>query len=86
MPKSASIHARIEPDLKEAAESILKELGLNATQAITLFYRQIKINRGLPFLLRVPNETTRQTLDNTDVSKNLVYCRDAGDLLQRLKL
>jgi len=86
MPKSASIHARIEPDLKEAAEAILKELGLNATQAITLFYTQIKINRGLPFLLRVPNETTQQTLDNTDLGKNLVYCRDAGDLLQRLKL
>lgn len=86
MPKSASIHARIEPDLKEAAEAILKELGLNATQAITLFYRQIQINRGLPFLLRVPNETTRQTLDNTDFGKNLVYCRDADDLFARLKL
>jgi DNA-damage-inducible protein J len=86
MPKSASISARIEPDLKEAAEAILKELGLNATQAITLFYTQIKINRGLPFLLRVPNDTTRQTLDNTDLGKNLVYCRDAGYLLQRLKL
>jgi len=86
MPKSASIHARIEPELKEAAEAILKELGLNATQAITLFYRQIKINRGLPFILRVPNETTRQTLDDTDTGKNLVYCRDAEDLFQRLKL
>lgn len=86
MPKSASIHARIEPDLKEEAESILKELGLNATQAITLFYRQIRINRGLPFILRVPNETTRQTLDDTDAGKNLVYCRDSDDLLQRLKI
>jgi DNA-damage-inducible protein J len=86
MPKSASIHARIEPDLKEEAESILKELGLNATQAITLFYRQIKINRGLPFILRVPNEITRQTLDDTDAGKNLVYCRDTDDLLQRLKI
>ena len=61
-------------------------MGLNATQAITLFYRQIEINRGLPFLLRVPNETTRQTLDNNDCGKNLVYRREAGDLLKRLKL
>jgi DNA-damage-inducible protein J len=86
MPKSASIHARIEPELKEEAESILKELGLNATQAITLFYRQIKINRGLPFTLRVINDITRQTLDDTDTGKNLVYCRDTDDLLQRLKI
>jgi DNA-damage-inducible protein J len=45
MPKSDSIHARIEPKLKEEAETILKELGLNATQAITLFYQQIRLHR-----------------------------------------
>jgi len=86
MPKSASIHARIEPELKETVEAILKELGLNPTQAITLFYRQIMINRGLPFVLRVPNENTRQTLDDTDSGKNLVYCRDADDLFKRLDI
>jgi DNA-damage-inducible protein J len=86
MSKSASIHARIEPKLKEAAETILKELGLNATQAITLFYQQIRLNRGLPFVLRVPNDTTRQTLDDTDAGNNLVYCRDTDDLFQRLQL
>ncbi|MCL4502538.1 MAG: type II toxin-antitoxin system RelB/DinJ family antitoxin [Deltaproteobacteria bacterium] len=86
MPKSASIHARIKPELKEEAEAILKELGLNASQAITLFYQQIKLTRGLPLVLRVPNETTRQTLDDTDAGKNLVYCRDAEDLFECLKL
>jgi DNA-damage-inducible protein J len=86
MPKSASIHARIEAEVKEEAEAILKKLGLNASQAITLFYQQIRLNRGLPFVIRVPNETTRQTLDDTDAGKNLVYCRDAEDLFERLKL
>ena len=86
MRKSASIHARIQPELKEEAEALLKELGLNATQAITLFYQQIRLTRGLPFVVRVPNETTRQTLDDTDAGKNLVYCRDAEDLFERLKL
>ena len=86
MPKSASIHARIRPELKEEAEAILKELGLNATQAITLLYEQIRLTRGLPLVLRVPNETTRQTLDDTDAGQNLVYCRDAEDLFERLKL
>ena len=86
MRKSASIHARIQPELKEEAEALLKELGLNATQAITLFYQQIRLTRGLPFVIRMPNETTRQTLDDTDAGKNLVYCRDAEDLFARLKL
>ena len=86
MRKSSSVYARIEPDLKEEAEAILKKLGLNASQAITLFYQQIRLTRGLPLVLRVPNETTRQTLDDTDAGKNLVYCRDAEDLFDRLKL
>jgi DNA-damage-inducible protein J len=86
MPKSDSIHARIKPELKEEAEAILKVLGLNASQAITLFYQQIRLTRGLPFVVRMPNETTRQTLDDTDAGKNLVYCRDAEDLFARLKL
>ena len=86
MRKSASIHARIQPELKEEAEALLKELGLNASQAITLFYQQIRLTRGLPFVIRMPNETTRQTLDDTDAGKNLVYCRDAEDLFARLKL
>lgn len=86
MPKSASIHARIEPELKEEAEAILKELGLNATQAITIFYQQIRLSRGLPFVVRVPNQITRQTLEDTDAGKNLVYCRDADDLFDHLKL
>jgi DNA-damage-inducible protein J len=86
MPKSATIHARIEPELKEEAEAILKDLGLNATQAISLFYQQIRLTRGLPFVIRIPNEITRQTLDDTDAGKNLVYCRDAADLFARLKL
>jgi DNA-damage-inducible protein J len=86
MPKSVSIHARIKPELKEEAEAILKELGLNATQAITLFYQQIRLSRGLPFVVRIPNEITRQTLEDTDAGKNLVYCRDAADLFERLKL
>lgn len=83
MPKSASIHARIKPELKEEAEAILKELGLNASQAITLFYQQIRLTRGLPLVLRVPNETTRRTLDDTDAGQDLVYCRDADDLFKQ---
>jgi DNA-damage-inducible protein J len=84
VPKSATIHARIEPELKEEVEEILKKLGLNTTQAITLFYQQIKLTQGLPFALRLPNQATRQTLADTDAGKNLVVCQDAEDFFQKL--
>ena len=40
MSKTAMVRARLEPDLKDYAEGIFHRLGLNATQAITMFYRQ----------------------------------------------
>lgn len=45
--KSANLYARIEPDVKEKAESILSALGIPASNAINMFYKQIILNRGL---------------------------------------
>lgn len=55
MQKSAMIRARIEPELKNKAEKLLERLGLNATEAITLFYRQLLLQDGLPFEVIVPS-------------------------------
>lgn len=49
MAKSANLYARIEPDVKEKAESILTALGIPASNAITMFYKQIILHKGLPF-------------------------------------
>jgi len=84
MPKSATVHARIEPDLKEEAEAILKHLGINATQAITLFYQQVKLHRGLPFEVKIPNRATRQTFEDTEAGRNLVYSEDADEMFKKL--
>lgn len=55
MAKSANLYARIEPDIKEQAETILSALGIPATNAITMFYKQIILQRGLPFEVRLPD-------------------------------
>ena len=65
MNKSAVIHARIEPETKNAAERILHKLGLNPTDAIRIFYRQISLRHGLPFSVEIPNELTRVTLEKS---------------------
>ena len=52
--KSANLYARIEPDVKEQAEEILATLGIPASNAINMFYKQIILNRGLPFEVKIP--------------------------------
>lgn len=84
MIKSAMIRARMDPALKEEVERLFAELGLTTTQAITLFYQQVKLNGGLPFSVRVPNEVTRRTFEETDAGQNIVECDDADDLFSRL--
>ena len=54
MAKSANLYARIEPDLKEQAENILSALGIPASNAITMFYKQIVLQNGLPFAVKLP--------------------------------
>ena len=54
MAKSANLYARIEPDLKEQAEGILSELGIPTSNAITMFYKQIVLQHGIPFEMKLP--------------------------------
>ena len=54
MAKTANLYARIEPDVKEQAEIILDSLGIPASNAISMFYKQIILNRGIPFELKLP--------------------------------
>jgi DNA-damage-inducible protein J len=84
MSKSAMVRARVEPKLKRDAESLFERLGISTTQAITLFYRQVALHKGLPFDVVVPNAATRKTLEDSERGRNLVFCRDADDMFEKL--
>ena len=47
--KSANIVARVEPEVKEEAEAILGQMGIPASVAINMFYKQIIAEKGIPF-------------------------------------
>ncbi len=85
MAKTAVVRARIEPELKTDAEYILRELGLSPTEAVTLFYRQIQMRRGLPFEVRIPNEVTLKTFQDTDAGKNVTRTQNKEELFEKLE-
>ncbi|MBW2163699.1 MAG: type II toxin-antitoxin system RelB/DinJ family antitoxin, partial [Deltaproteobacteria bacterium] len=72
------------PRLKDEAERVFRELGLSTTQAITIFYRQVELRKGLPFEVTIPNEITRQTFEDTDAGQNLIICDNADDMFEKL--
>lgn len=57
MAKTENLYARIEPDVKEQAESILATLGIPASNAINMFYKQIILQKGLPFDVKIPQHS-----------------------------
>ena len=53
--KTANILARIEPDVKVQAEEIMGQIGVPASVVINMLYKQIIIQRRIPFNLAVPD-------------------------------
>lgn len=80
MAKTETIRARVEPELKEEAEAVLERLGMTPTEAITLFYRQVTLQRGLPFSVRLPNAETRRAMNDARTGRNLKTWRSLDDL------
>ncbi len=72
----------MEPGLKHEAEMILNKLGLNASQAITLFYRQITLRKGLPFDVRIPNAETWAAMEDARRNRNLTGWDDLDTLFR----
>lgn len=68
--KSANVTARVEPEIKQKAEIIMNRLGIPASTAINMFYRQVILWNGLPFRPAIPeskpsarDEMTKEEFD-----------------------
>jgi DNA-damage-inducible protein J len=69
--KTSIINARIRPELKQEVEKILGQLGISTTQAITMFFEQIRLKRGIPFELKIPNQETQAAMDDARANRDL---------------
>ncbi|MBE9080301.1 type II toxin-antitoxin system RelB/DinJ family antitoxin [Romeria aff. gracilis LEGE 07310] len=84
MAKEATVRARIDPELKAEVEHLFKELGISTTEAITLFYHQVKLRNGLPFDVVIPNKMTEKVFKDTDAGENIVRFNDASEMFDQL--
>lgn len=60
--KTTDVRSRIEPEIKDRATAVLASCGLNLSDAIRLFLRQVVAQDGLPFEVKIPNATTRAAM------------------------
>ena len=88
MARTANVFARVEPELKEQAESVLDQLGIPMSNAVGMF--QIVLQKGIPFEMKLPRTApltygslTKEQFDKeiekgmSDVKAGRVYSADA---------
>jgi addiction module RelB/DinJ family antitoxin len=54
MSRTSTVFTRIEPEIKEQAELVLSKLGISMSNAVNMFLRQIVLQKGIPFELKLP--------------------------------
>ena len=71
---STKIQARIDEDLKNEGEKILNEIGMTVTELMRLTFKQLVMQKGLPFEAKIPNAETLASFDEAkDPSKCTIY-------------
>ena len=72
--KDAVVRARVDVELKEDAEEVFETLGINTTEAIRMFLSQVRLRKGLPFPVQIPdNEDLLLPAEKRQAALDSVY-------------
>jgi DNA-damage-inducible protein J len=85
MSKMAVINTRVDENTKRQAQDILEKLEMSLSEAISVYLKQIIYQRGIPFYIKIPNDTTIKTFRKTDAGKDLHKVSDIEQLAKELK-
>lgn len=66
---TTQITARIDVESKREVQEILNYLGLSMSEAISIYFKQIVLYRGIPFEIRLPNKATQQSIEELEAGK-----------------
>jgi addiction module RelB/DinJ family antitoxin len=73
--RTATIYTRVDPETKRQAELILEQLGIPMSNAVGMFLKQIVIQRGIPFEMKLssakPVEIGTMTKEQFDIEMQL---------------
>ncbi len=82
MSKTASVFARVEPDIKSDAEAVLKDLGIPMSNAISMFLRQIVLENGMPFEVKSSSKKPISYADLTKEEFDVEMQKGIDDILE----
>lgn len=72
---TTNLNIRTDRDVKEAAEQIFNELGINMTTAVNMFLRQTIRSNGIPFELKL-NVNNAYTISAIEEGRRIAMDKD----------
>jgi len=84
MARTATIQARIDPEVKTKAQKIFNTLNISMSEAISMYLTQVTLHKGIPFDVKIPNELTAATLRKSEEGKELNEVDSVDELFQQL--
>ena len=84
MPKNATVRARVDEQVKNRAEKILRRVGVSTSDAMNLMLHQIILHDGLPFDVRIPNAETRRAMRELDEGKGEIFTGSTREVFDNI--
>lgn len=78
---------RIDDTVKKNAEIVLEEMGMSASTAVEIFFRQLSRSRKFPFVIQAnkePNEVTMAAIEDAENNRNMHKYDSVEDLMEDL--
>jgi DNA-damage-inducible protein J len=82
--KDTSVRVRVDSHLKKEVVNILNRLGLNMSEVVNAMFAQIKLQKGVPFNVRIPNKTTLKAIEAVEKRKTF-KARSVKELMDELR-
>lgn len=83
MAKTTNLYVRLEPGLKEQAETILEQLGIPMSNAVNIFLKQVVMQRGIPFDVKLPTTKPVGVSSLTESELDTELEKGFADLVRR---
>lgn len=77
--KSKNLQLRVDADIKERVEIILKKLGITSSQAVNMFFMQVINHNGIPFDLKLEYDPVPLSEEEEEGIKNSINKK--GDIV-----
>ena len=82
---ATTIQVRLDKKTKTQAQKVFKVLDISMSEAIKLFLRQVALQKGIPFEIKIPNALTDKVLRESEEGTDLHKVSNIDQLFEELE-